>query len=245
MTTREQLLQDGYIVFESVAPRELCEAAATIINATSEGPTFTWNDPVSLQFREWGKAFLESTGLGLHGWSADIHIFNRRPGVRGDGQFWHDDNQHNHPFYQMGPDVKEGRRVFACTYFTDTFNGRAPFRVIPNSHHGGYKDFRIRFTTMRLQMSGIRPPGVTEDYQGDIFADFPDMWGSHPDERVLEVPAGSIVVCDERMLHGTPMNTTTERRPMALWWLEKDPHDRILEPDYAEAFFANANGGLL
>ena len=96
MTIREQLLTDGYVLFERAAPEDLCNRAAAIINATTDGPCFTWKDEVSIEFRQWGQAFLESTGLDLHGWQADIHIFNRRPGT--DSQFWHDEDSANHPF---------------------------------------------------------------------------------------------------------------------------------------------------
>ena len=233
MTNREKLLADGYVVFESCVPEDLRARAETIINNTTPDPCFVWADDVARDFRIWGQNFLESANMNLRGWAADIHIFNRRPGQ--DPLYWHDDNSHNHPFYKVGH-KSHNRRVFCCTYFTPTFNGRSPLRVIPKSHHGGYAEFRTRFTTMRLLTSNIEPlPPYSKvvQYTGDSFKEFPDIWSDHPDEKILEVLAGTMVVCDERILHSAAANRHTERRPMALWWLEKTSEDKDREAEFA------------
>lgn len=212
-TKREQFLDDGYLLYESVVPPDLCARSEEIINATTLSANFTWADSVAAEFRAWCQQFLESEQIGLAGWESDIHIFNRRPGL--DPQFWHNDDQAvavGLPFASLSV-----HRVFVCSYFVPTFDGRAPLRIIPGSHKGGYEDLVQRMYEFRLKSSKVEPHYKEGE---DILLNYKQLFEPHQDQKVFEVPAGSVIVVSERMLHGTGINTYPARRPMALWWLE-------------------------
>lgn len=219
MTDRDELVQNGYLVYSDVIPVDLRNKCSEDIRSHTD-EKFLWIHP---EFQAWVQQFLESKNLNFRAWHQDFHAFNRY--IIGSQQWWHEDSG-------MGQNRKTSstRRVFACIFFDKTTRENAGFRVIPKSHLPGtsYENlvndtvdmiYKMCNTEYKLQMEA---DGKT--FQGE----WPQCFNPHPDELALDLPAGSIVVCDERILHGTAVNTNGEHRPMALYWLQKNPEDAVL-----------------
>ena len=206
--TRDALLcSQGYIIEQSVIPEKICTDAVLCLNKNPD-EFYTWKDTESIRFRNWVQNFLTHTYPVFNGYGAELQVFNR---YTGGVQWWHDDNSATYGYPVTGP-----RRIFVCCYLTDTRNGGGALKIIPDSHLGGYKSMRTAM--QKVYKNGIKIP-QTHDYNGETRMQYPELFNNHPSEITLNVPAGSIIAVDERMIHRTEINTRPERRTMVLWWL--------------------------
>lgn len=203
MSLHQRILDvHGYVKFPSVVPEHIRHYCLSMLRLR-QGDSFAWPPDEGWQYSQWLDEFLRGTGLNLHNPSSIVAFC--RP--VGDGMRWHDDD------LRMAGE----RRAFVCTYLTPTTEGRGALRIIPGSHHGGYSTFRARMQLVRKKLSLERP---FEDYRGapSVMAAYPDVFGPHPEEQPLEVPEGSVIVCDERMIHGTVPNAGPGVRSMVMTW---------------------------
>ena len=204
MTTTELSLH-GFAVYESAIAKNLCDMCVDEINQKSEN-IFEWTTPLAQELRLCMYNILRREGLRCHG-TAELHVFNR--GIGREWQTaWHDDDPETYEL-PKGPD-----RIFACAYLTPTTYGRGALRVIPNSHKGGYESFRCQIRAFKKWVDEY-PEGKNCGWTR-----FPDLYEAHADQETVAVSSGTIVVCDEKIIHGTEPNVGQRRRTMALYWLE-------------------------
>lgn len=211
----EELRTQGYCVFQNVVPVTLRQAAVEEINR-NPSENFIWTGPLAKQFDTWIKGFMQTCAMGLER-HAELLVFSRPVG---DNMRWHDDSIGGSP---------HGRRVFSATYLTPTTEGRGPLRIIPQSFNGGYKPLQEYMERVRLTMSQLPP---YQDYRGNAMEDFNDLWRDHPDQKELAVPEGSVVLVDERVLHGTSVNQGPGRRIMVLQWMWKSQAEYKHEKEF-------------
>lgn len=184
-------LQDGYCVFESVIPVELI--APCYPEISKEG-FYVWDSVLAEEFGAWITSFLQERGIDTYEVSG-LETFNR---VNNIGMQWHLDS--------YGNPKGEGRVFIAC-YITPTTNGRGALKILPGSHLGKYSGFAERLLKLKDLFN-----------EGRKISEFPEAVEIREDELLLPVPARSIVVCDERMIHAVEVNTSQEMRIMVLQW---------------------------
>ena len=196
-----QLLETGYMLWPSVVPDDLrCRSIAELNIIPDEFGA--WTTPLAVEFKGWLRAFLDSNNCILSD-DSDLQIFNR---YTGSIQPWHDDNDGS------------GRiRVFVCVYLTPTTEGRGPLKIIPMSHrNSGYESMRGEVLQQMYRQKNRLPP--YENYSGKFEDDYPHLYQKHPDELIVEVPAGSVIAVNNKILHATNVHCGPERRTMVLWW---------------------------
>lgn len=195
---------NGYAVYESALPELLVEQCAAEINDNPQC-IFEWTSPLAQEFRLCIYNITRREGFRLDG-TAELHVFNR--GIGREWQTaWHDDDPATYGL-PKGPN-----RIFVCAYLTPTTHGRGALRVIPNSHKGGYGALRSQMRAFKTWVDSY-PEGKNCGW-----TQFPDLYDAHPDQETITVPAGSLIVCDEKIIHGTEPNVGPNRRTMALYWL--------------------------
>lgn len=216
MTNAELLLRDGYISFQAVMPEDLLRRCVDEING-NPNERWDWDSPLASEFREWFRSFMETTELSIWGESS-LNVFNRH---RGGYMWWHSDGAGGNPAY--------GRRVFCCAYMTPTFGGGG-LKVIPGSQTGkGYDGLKARQAEFiadpihQMIQDPNNPDSMMHNPEkGNILPLlYPDL---HPDfchmdgEAYLDVPAGTVVIADERIWHAVAVNRRENRRVMVMWW---------------------------
>lgn len=72
---------------------------------------------------------------------------------------------------------------------------------------------RNRVRQFRIESSDPNP-----DTRKNLLDDFPDLIMPIAGEVVLEMPAGTILVANERLMHGVKMNKRQGNRTMVMWW---------------------------
>ena len=204
MTNDEMLAADGYIQFSSVIPEDLRIRCIDEINKDAN-ECWQWTGLLAEEFRTWFRAFLAVEFPDIHG-EAALTVFNR---YTGSYMYWHCDST---------PANIVHKRVFCCAYFTDTFDGRGPIRVVPGSHLGDkYDILRARVLQFRIESSDPDPL-----IRKNLIDDFPDLIMPIEGEKILEMPSGTILVANERIMHGVKMNKRSGNRTMVMWWRVRD-----------------------
>lgn len=112
---------------------------------------------------------------------------------------------------------------------TPTFGGGG-LKVIPGSHIGNkYDALKLRQAEFiadpihQMIQDPNNPDSMMHNSEkGNILPRlYPDL---HPDlcrmdgEMCLEVPAGTVVIADERVWHAVAVNRREDRRVMVMWW---------------------------
>ena len=216
MSNSEQLLQDGYIHFPGAVPADLLDRCIAEIN-TNPDERWDWEGPLADEFRSWFRTFMDYTELSIWGESS-LNVFNRHEGGY---MWWHSDGAGGNPAY--------GRRVFCCVYMTPTYGGGG-LKVVPGSHIGAafdkLKARQAEFIADPIHQM-IQDPAnpdsmIHNPEKGNLLPlMYPDL---HPDlchidgEVTLEVPAGTVVIADERIWHSVAVNKRQNRRVMVMWW---------------------------
>lgn len=200
------MLQEGYRLFERSVPSDLADALIADIRAR---PTwhYAWPLGEAGALADWLHQFLRERGIGFRE-PSDFVVFNRPPG---DGMRWHDDS-HGNPAGQG--------RAFVCVYLTPTTTGRGALKIIPGSHLGGWSEFRAKCELAR-KLGDEWTPGKAPACEV-----YPDVFADHPEQQLLAVPERSVVVVDERVIHGAQVNAGPESRVMLLQWVWLDPAPR-------------------
>ena len=219
LTNKELLSRDGYVQFPSVMPNDLRSRCVTELledttvrygDGNADG--FYWRSPLAEEFRAWFREFLAGLELDIFG-ESDFSTFNRPVGDR---MYWHCDTDGGDPNY--------GRRVFCCAYLTPTTNGRGPLVVIPGSHISkNYDVLRARVRKFRIETSDPNPLTCKS-----LEVDFPDLLKPLEGQCAVEMPAGTVLVADERIIHSVAINNGPGRRIMVMWWRWKlivNPND--------------------
>lgn len=119
--------------------------------------------------------------------------------------YWHQDWQKWEDPLSCSP---WPQTIFLSYYLEDTAVENGCLRVIPGTH------------LKRIQLHDQMVPAHDE---GARFIDenHPVMFINHPEQVDVEIKAGSLVIGDARLLHGTHRNQSKERRNLLLIW-----HDR-------------------
>lgn len=207
MSNRHILSDQGYLVFDGAIPQDLTVELLQAIYAEDK-ECFNLPRLLANKYVTWLMAFIDNNDIGLVNPSADITVFNR---PIGGSMYWHDDSTGGSP---------NARRVFTCAYLTPTFNGCGPLKIIPGTQHGSHQELRNRLNEVRAILSQQRP-------WRDVFEEEPDVFHKAPmeGEKFLEVPERTLVVADERLIHGVAPNQSDHTRPMVLTWLWKTNDD--------------------
>ena len=219
MSNKELLAKYGYVQFQSVLPNDLRLRCITelledpsVRHGDYNDENFYWRSLLAEEFRTWFREFLASLDLDIFG-ESDLGAFNRPVGDR---MYWHCDSDGGDPNY--------GRRVFCCVYLTPTTYGRGPLVVIPGSHiDKNYDTLRARVRKFRIETSDPNPLTCKS-----LEVDFPDLLEPLEGQCAVDVPAGTVLVADERIIHSVAINNGPGRRVMAMWWRWKpivNPND--------------------
>lgn len=161
-----------------------------------------WSGPLSDEFRQWFRKFIDSANLDIWG-EASLGVFNRKHGSFG---YWHCDS--------AGGDIRYGRRVFCCVYMTDTFDNGGALRLIPGSHTS------TAYDSMKQRLADfVEDQNAEVTNLHEIYPDLhPELCAHKDGEIILEIPAGTVVIADERIWHAVSRNKKSERRTMVMWW---------------------------
>lgn len=192
----ESLQNNGYLVFEDVMPKDMAEFVLCEMDSIGNG-IHPWNSQISKELSDFIELFLLEHGIDTKDRS-DIFTFNR---PHGEGMYWHDDTHGNTP---------DGGRIFVACYLTDTRNGGGALKIIPFSHIS--PDVKFRDMVREAKLASINSNLSIEE-------NFPDVCLTHPFEKTIGVLPGSLIVCDERMIHAVEVNSKSESRKMVLQWM--------------------------
>jgi hypothetical protein len=219
---REQLLRDGYCVFEQVLDRPmLAELTEVTERLLAEVPpadaeryryqgsniSLAYQHPVFPRLFTWPKALEALAALGFDEpkwWSA--FLLSKAP--HAPPLYWHQDWwAWDHPC-SADPTPQQ---VFLMYYLTDTCVENGCLRVIPGTHR------------CRIPLHDELPDAHSEaTYHAST--DTP-LFQRHPEEVDVPVRAGDLVIGDARLLHAAHANQTDRRRScLTLWYF----------PTYAE-----------
>ncbi len=194
----ESLRESGYVVFECVIPEQLIASSLAEIN-TCQDVFWMWTGQQAETFKTWLRGFVElslpiTPEDGPNG-NATLHIINRNPG---DSMCWHEDE-----------DGSNTSRIFVCCYLTPTTQGRGALKVLPF----------LRDRDGLLEAIHCMKRDVWSGMNSDAaIAQYPILHARYPDEILVEVSAGSIVVGDRRLVHSVDANRGPGRRTMVSWW---------------------------
>jgi hypothetical protein len=214
-TSREQLIEDGFCVFESILDADMIvrttDASERLLNAQdaehfeqqrSTGSLIcVWNDPFFSELIGWQPAI---DTLGVMGFERPTFstgfVISKPP--HSPPLFWHQDWWGwNHPHSYTA----EPQQIFFMYYLVDTTPDNGCLRLIPGSHlkrHAMHDDFPEAHT------DEVRR---AEDLSDPAFQD-------HPDEVDVCVKAGDLVIGDSRLLHSARANITDQRRTVITLW---------------------------
>jgi len=215
---RQQLLEDGFCVFEGVLSQDLLRRLRETTDRLVEAQTTedasrqrntgsmvdTMADPLFAELVTWPAALDAFRRLGYDRPSFSDGWIISKPG-RGPRLFWHydwfawDDPASYRP---------EPLQVGLMYYLHDTARDNGCLRVIPGSHcrHNPLHDV---LAAPRRELT------ATSDTRRPEFAD-------RPDEVDVSVRAGDLVVADARLLHSAHENRTDGRRTLITLWYQPD-----------------------
>lgn len=214
----EQLINEGYCVFEKVLCEDLLHRLRTASDKILDGNEtehrktnqgnligLQFQDPAFVDLITWPSALIALTGLGFaqpRYWSG-FAIAKER----GEPQlYWHQDW-----VFWDEPEAVDcmPHQLFLMYYLTDTRVENGCLRLIPKSH---IRRFDLHDHLGEGHDSDIRH---TDDHGHPLFS-------KHPAEIDVPVNAGDLVVGDARLLHSANANRTDERRTvLTLWYLPR------------------------
>lgn len=229
---REQLLDQGYCIFEQVldAPMldELRKVTQRLIAEISSedmakykyqgtNVRVAYQDPVFARLFAWPKALEALASLGFDKpkfWSA--FMLSKPP--HGPPLYWHQDWwAWDEPCsLQAVPP-----QVFLMYYLTDTNRENGCLRIIPGTHR------------RRIKLHDLLREAHT-DATRSLPLDAPEFM-QHPDEVDIQVRAGDLVIGDARLLHSAHQNRTEQHRILLTLWYFPD-YDNL--PDSIKAHVA-------
>ena len=212
---REQLIQDGFCVFENVLTSEMVErtneASNRLLDAQdaeyfeaqkSTGSLISiYHDDFFAELVTWPKALnaLREMGFVQPTFSSGF-IISKPP--HSPPLFWHQDwwGWNDPVSYVPMP-----QQVFLMYYLVNTSRENGCLRLIEGSH------------LKRHPLHDITPEAHTEDLRRVSDPDHP-AYQSYPDERDVPVRAGDLVIGDSRLLHSARANKTDQRRTVITLW---------------------------
>ena len=212
---REQLIQDGYCVFENILTPEMVErtnaASNRLLDAQdaeyfeaqkSTGSLISiYNDDFFAELVTWPKALnaLREMGFDQPTFSSGF-IISKPP--HSPPLFWHQDwwGWNDPVSYEPLP-----QQVFLMYYLVDTSRENGCLRLIEGSH------------LKRHPLHDLAPEAHTEDLRRVSDPDHP-AYQSYPDERDVPVHAGDLVIGDSRLLHSAHANKSDQWRTVITLW---------------------------
>ncbi len=214
MTTRDSLIEDGFVRFDGLFAgaeiEEWRQVAQAALDALDTGHRDRFRSNGSLCNLAELPAFAPLIGdprisdaiAQLGGsdirWTSG-YLISKPPG--GDPLFWHQD------WWGWGDAVSYEAfpaQLFVMIYLTDTRVENGCLRVIPGSHR---RDHELH----DLPAAHTRDIATRVDVSSPVYA-------SHPDEMAASVDAGDVLIGDARLLHGAYANTTDAERPLLTLW---------------------------
>lgn len=225
------LEQNGWCVLEQRLPRDLLDAVRLRVEARADldppdrqdalrslgSLVSVLEDPRSLELLEAPalRRALEDAGLGTARFAGGYVL--SKPGHspatywHQDWYFWDDPASYRHAAPQLG----------ALIYLGETTRDNGALRVIPGSH--------LRQHPLHGLLASA---DVAELRRGDCAAALAEQ----PDEQLVGVRPGDVVLLDARCLHAAHANTRAARRTVVTIWLTPD-FDALSEP--VRAFIAH------
>jgi len=221
-TQREQLLKDGFCIFEHVLDQpmldELRRVTQGLIAQVSAGDAekykyqgtnvqVNYQDPIFAKLFAWPAALDALASLGFPNpkfWSG--FMLSKPP--HGPPLYWHQDW-----WAWDEPCSLEATppQIFLMYYLTDTNRENGCLRVIPGSHRHRV-DLHDQIHEAHTRATYTAPLDAPEFMQ-------------HPDEVDIEVKAGDVVIGDARVLHAAHLNKTDKHRTLlTLWYLPDFDH---------------------
>ncbi len=231
-TKREQLLDEGFCIFENVLDDALLaelrnvtqELIATISDADAERYKYQgtnvrvdYQHPVFARLFALPNALDAMRELGFAHpkfWSA--YMLSKPP--HGPPLYWHQDWWAWDEPVSLLPSPPQ---MFLMYYLTDTDRENGCLRVIPGSHR------------RHVDLHDLLPEAHSEaSYNAPL--DSP-AFAQHPDEVDVKVKAGDLVLGDARVLHSAHQNRSDRHRTLLTLWYMPD-FDAL--PDSIKAYVA-------
>lgn len=224
---REQMLRDGFCVIDDIVTEEfleeLREETERLIANHEEPPDLVYqgqhvnvkgeDNAIIQKLLTWEPSIqaLGQLGFGDFQTRGGIIVLTKEP--KGPPLYWHQDwMQWNDPLsISPWPQI-----IFLNYYLTDTSVENGCLKVIPGTHH---KRIPLHDQLVPAHDQGAR--FINEDH--------PIMFSDHPDQVLVPVKAGSLVLADARLLHAAGRNYTDKRRTLILGWHSR-PTDTV--PEY-------------
>ncbi|HLK55946.1 MAG TPA: phytanoyl-CoA dioxygenase family protein [Chthonomonadaceae bacterium] len=212
---RQQLLTDGYCLFENVLDRpmldeltivterllaEVSEADAERFRYQGSNISVAYQDPVFPRLFAWPRALEALRELGFDHpkwWSA--FLLSKPP--HAPPLYWHQDwwGWQDPVSAEVVP-----QQLFLMYYLTDTRPENGCLRVLPGT--------QLR----RHALHDLLPDAHTE---ATYFAPLESpLFTDPPEARDLPVQAGDLVIGDARVLHAAHANATDQRRTLLTLW---------------------------
>ncbi len=227
---RDGMLRDGYAIIESVLPPDFLQAlrdeTERLIASHEEAPEHRFQGQHILARRSenalvrellaWAPTYQALAAMGFGDFdpdwdgddSARVVILTKEPG--GPPLYWHQDWLWWNDPLSLAP---WPQFMSLGYYLSDTSPENGCLKVIPGSHR---KRFPLHDQLQPAHEGGAR----------FIDEDDPYMFSEPPEQRLLPVKAGDLVLLDARALHAAGQNHTAERRTLVLSW-HKRPSDSI------------------
>jgi len=213
---REQLVEEGYCVVESVLDAEMLEAVRAASNALldaqdpdhfekqkSTGSLIcVYDDPWFAELIAWQPAIDVLATMGYFKPTFSTGFVISKP-AHSPPLFWHQDWwgwEHPHS-YTPNP-----QQVFLMYYLVDTTPENGCLRLIPRSH-------LTRHPMHDAPEAHTEEIRRAEDLSEPVFQDLED-------EVDVCVTAGDLVIGDSRLLHSARANTTDQRRTVITLWYQ-------------------------
>jgi ectoine hydroxylase-related dioxygenase (phytanoyl-CoA dioxygenase family) len=229
---KEQLIQDGYCIFEGVLDQEMLSKLTQITeqliakqtaeeakrNVTTGSMIHVTSDPELAELIAYPRTLqaLESLGYNEPKFS-NGYIISKPP--KSPRLFWH----HDYACWS-DPDCfgTVPQQIFLMYYLVDTYPENGCLRVIPRSHH--------EENPLHNLLEEAHSPNLRQVAELDNPA-FMDR----PDEVNVMVKAGDLVIGDSRLLHAAHENNSENRRTVITLWYHPDMKS-LAEP--VQAFIA-------
>lgn len=218
ITAPDQLLRDGFCVFENVLSREMLRTLRDATDRLFDAQTAEHRerfrsqgsmiriieDPVFADLIAWPAALAALHTLGFaHPSFSDGYIISKPP--HSPRLFWHYDwfAWEDPRSYELPP-----LQLFLMYYLSDTRRENGCLRVIPGSH--------IAHNPLHDVLAAPHSEAISKaDAQRVEFDD-------RPDEIDVPVRAGDLLIGDARLLHATHANDTEARRTLLTLWYQPD-----------------------
>jgi len=212
---RDQLINDGYCVFESILDKDMVSRVTDASNRllSAQDPKHfetqkstgslvcVWDDPFFSELVGWQPALDALRSMG-NNWPAFSTGFVISKPPESPPLFWHQDWwgwNHEHSY------SAEPQQIFLMYYLIDTTPENGCLRLIPGSHlhrHAMHDNFPEAHTDDIRRAKDLSDPAFVD----------------HPDEVDVCVKAGDLVMGDSRLLHSARANTTGQRRTVITLW---------------------------